>query len=62
MITNFLVIPQNFIKLKIEPSFSAVELPPKRKYFEKIRVEDIYRNQMKRYMCKYGVTSICQDS
>ena len=62
MITNVLVLPQNFIKLKIEPSFSAEELPLKRKCFENIRVEDIYRNQMKRDMSKYGVTSICQDS
>ena len=48
MITKFLVLPQNFIKLKIEASFSAVKNPLKRKNFGKIKVEDIYRNQMKR--------------
>ena len=40
MITKFLVLPHNFIKLKIKPSFSTVKLPLKRKYFGKIIVED----------------------
>ena len=37
MITNFLVLPQNFIKLKIELSFSAVELPLKESMYLELK-------------------------